>query len=375
MKILMILSNPFTHDPRVYNEAKSLIKVGHDVTILAWDKKGNNKAEEEKDKIKIIRSFNSKFMKILPYDILRLHHWWKKGFKDAVELFEKKDFDIIHCHNLDTLPIGIKLKKKYGKPLVYDAHEIWGYMVSKDLPGWWANYYLKKEKKIIQNADKIITVNEPLKDYFKNITKKPIKIVMNCKNLEDKEYKLTDNKKFTLLYIGVLSKSRFLIETVETVKEIPEVKLIIGGIGKKVYIEQLIKLCSKIKNIDFIGIVPTEKVIPMTKKADVVICIFDPNNKNNQVGLPNKVFEAAVCGRPLIVTKGLYYEKIVVEKNRFGISTEYNKKSLKEAILKLKNDKTLCEELGKNALRAAEKEYNWDKQKEKLLEVYSDLKK
>ena len=39
MNVLMTLSNPFTPDPRVYNEAKSLIKAGHKVTIITWDKK------------------------------------------------------------------------------------------------------------------------------------------------------------------------------------------------------------------------------------------------------------------------------------------------------------------------------------------------
>jgi len=39
MNILMTLANSFTHDPRVYNEARSLVKNGHNVTILAWDKK------------------------------------------------------------------------------------------------------------------------------------------------------------------------------------------------------------------------------------------------------------------------------------------------------------------------------------------------
>ena len=33
--VLMTLSNPFTHDHRVYNEAKLLVKVGHNVTVLA----------------------------------------------------------------------------------------------------------------------------------------------------------------------------------------------------------------------------------------------------------------------------------------------------------------------------------------------------
>lgn len=40
MNSLMTLSNPFTHDPRVYNEAKSLVKAGHEVTVIAWDKNG-----------------------------------------------------------------------------------------------------------------------------------------------------------------------------------------------------------------------------------------------------------------------------------------------------------------------------------------------
>jgi len=41
----------------------------------------------------------------------------------------------------------------------------------------------------------------------------------------------------------------------------------------------------------------------------------------------------------------------------------------------LKDDRLLCEELGKNALKAAVSEYNWIKQEEKLIEVYRDLEK
>jgi len=375
MKTLMILSNPFTHDPRVHNEAKSLIKAGHEVTILAWDKKRKNPSKEVKEGIQIVRSYNTKFMDLLPYDIFRLHFWWNKGYKDVLKLCEKKSFDVIHCHNLDTLPIGLKLKKKLGVKLVYDAHEIWGYMVAKDLPGWWVNYYLRKERNIIKYADKIITVNDPLNNYLSKITNKSIAIVMNCKSLQNTKYEPPSNKKFTLLYIGVLSKSRFLLELVEVVKKLSDVHLIIGGIGKQGYTESLKNKCSESENIDFIGVVSTDEVIPMTKKADVVVCILDPNNKNNQAGLPNKVFEAAVCGRPLIVTKDLYYEKIVVEKGKFGIAVEYTKEALKNAILKLKDDRLLCEELGKNALKAAVSEYNWIKQEEKLIEVYRDLEK
>ena len=158
----MTLANPFTHDPRVYNEARSLVKAGHKVTVLAWDRKGENPPKELKDGINIVRSYNTKFMDILPYDIFRLHFWWNKGYRDALRLHNEEPFDVIHCHDLSSLPIGVKLKKKLSLPLIYDAHEIWGYMVAKDLP-WW-RYYLWKEKSLLKYVDEIITVGEEYKN-------------------------------------------------------------------------------------------------------------------------------------------------------------------------------------------------------------------
>ncbi len=40
MKVVMTVSNPFKPDPRVYKEAKSLVKTGHKVIILAWVREG-----------------------------------------------------------------------------------------------------------------------------------------------------------------------------------------------------------------------------------------------------------------------------------------------------------------------------------------------
>ena len=83
MNILMILANPFTHDPRVYNEAMALIKAGHEVTVLAWDRKKEYPLKETKEGINIARVYNTKFMDFLPYDIFRLHFWWNEGVTRA----------------------------------------------------------------------------------------------------------------------------------------------------------------------------------------------------------------------------------------------------------------------------------------------------
>ena len=145
MNILMTLANPFTHDPRVYMEARSLIKAGHKVTVLAWDRIGNSPPYEVKDGIEIVRSYNTRLINFARYDIFKMYLWWNKGYRDALKLFKKKKFDIIHSHDLSSLKIGINLKKKYNLPLIYDAHEIFGYMIALDVPKFFARQALSTE--------------------------------------------------------------------------------------------------------------------------------------------------------------------------------------------------------------------------------------
>ena len=373
MNILMILSNPFVQDPRVYNEALSLIESGHKVTILAWDKKKEHPHTESKGGIKIVRSYNSLFMNILPYDIFRLHLWWIKGYYDALELHEKTPFDVVHCHDLDTLPIGVKLKKKLGLKLVYDAHELWGYMISNDIPTPWANYYLHKEKKLISYSDGFIIAEDKYADYFKTFTDKKLTSILNCKKIiSEKYFPPKKGATFTLLFIGRLSSTRFLLELIESVKGLKNVKCIIGGIGKAKFVDKLKQKCEEIKNVDFIGPVPLDEVIPMTQRADVVVCLVNPNIVNNKIATANKQFEAMVCCRPVICTKDTRSGEIT-EKEKCGIVVDYSIDSLREGIIKLRDDPKLCETLGKNALKAALDKYNWEKQEEKLIKIYEQI--
>jgi len=110
----------------------------------------------------------------------------------------------------------------------------------------------------------------------------------------------------------------------------------------------------------------------MTKKADAVFFMINPQDLNNRIGLGNKQFEAMVCGRPIICTKGTYSGEIT-EEEEVGLTVEYDKEGLKQAIVRLRDDAELRERLGRNALRAAATKYNWQKQEEKLIELYRSV--
>jgi glycosyltransferase involved in cell wall biosynthesis len=375
MNILMILDNPFTHDPRVYNEAKSLVDNGHKVTVLAWDKTGRNPENEIIDDINVVRSYNTKLMDIIKHDfIFRNHRWWKKGFSDAIKLHKKKSFDIVHCHDLYTLPIGVKLKKKLGLPLIYDSHEYWEYSINYALPKPLSNFYIWEEKKGILHADHIITVAEPMVEHFQSIGCKNITIVNNCKKKISEYYIKPDNEQFTLNYIGGISKKRFVCQAIEVWKTGKNITFVVAGFGsEEEKVRKLVNSNDSKNRILFLGKIPMNKVISETLKSDAVLCMLDPSINNNRVGAPNKLFEAMVCGRPVIATKDTYSGKLV-EKLDMGLAIDYNDKSFKNALIKLRENPKLCEKFGKNALEAAIREYNWKNQEQKLLSVYRGIK-
>lgn len=55
MKVLMLVSSPLLTDPRVYNEAQSLINASYEVTVLAWDREKNAPEHQVLDGIDVFR--------------------------------------------------------------------------------------------------------------------------------------------------------------------------------------------------------------------------------------------------------------------------------------------------------------------------------
>jgi len=372
MKVLMILSNPLMVDPRVYKEAKTLVEEGYGVTVIVWDRHQEHELETTLDGIKIIRIHNKGLMRILPNDIFRNPLWWRMAYRKGLKLYNSGyKFDVVHCHDLDTLQAGVWLKKKLGIKLIYDAHELWGYLIKGNVPEFIVKKAFNMEKKLTTRVDHIITVSKPFKEYFHSISQKPVTLVMNCKDLLYGSYTPPGNDIFTLLYIGGMKKRRFFPQIIDIVGNLDNVRLVLGGKKEDMYFEMK-KYSKKYDNIEFIGTVPSNEIIPLTRNADATFIIADPNSIHYQNTLFNKQFEAMVCGRPIIVTKRIYAGEMT-EGLKCGIVVEYTEESVKKAILSLRDSPELCKELGKNAFKAAKEKYNWKNEKRKLLKVYGEI--
>lgn len=366
VRILTIVSNDVLHDTRVLKEARALQAAGHEVVAIGWDRSGRLPAYEEWRGVPIHRIQTRGLLRLLAKDVFRNPLWWSRAYR----LARKLAFDVVHCHDLDTLSTGVRLKRATGKPLVYDSHEVFPYMIEEDLPKVVVNAAFRMERRLAPQADHTIAVNDAVKSYLDEVSGRPAVVVRNCSELLVDAYQPPPASPFTMVYVGTLHSSRFLVPAVEVVSEISNVRLVLAG--SKQLASVLQSLCAQHPNTQFLGLVPNDRVLPMTLEAHAVLCMFDPSHRINQVGLPNKVFEAMATGRPVIVTAGLSMAKLV-EQEECGLAVPYTKAGLRNALERLRDDPALAERLGRNGLAAAQREYNWAAEQRKLATLYQQI--
>ena len=128
-KVLMLLTNAFMPDPRVYQEAASLVKNGYAVKILCWDRGENLPENEVIDGIEIerirIRSVHSRGTSQVIFLLLL---WLKMLWCST-----KEKFDIVYCHDFDTLPVGLLIKALYKRVVIFDSHDVFSKSLSKSV--------------------------------------------------------------------------------------------------------------------------------------------------------------------------------------------------------------------------------------------------
>ena len=186
--VLMLLTNSYDPDPRVRQEALALIRMGCRVKLLAWDRDLKSPAFESMEGVEVERVFlPSKHgrgtTQIFFYAWLYLKMFWRAW---------RTSFDAVHCHDLDTLPLGFAVGKLKRKPIVYDSHESFPDMLEGNVHPAVQRALVRLENFFIRRIDLLITVGEKLRRHFDQRGARHSVVVGNWKRLE--EFSSTDEQ-------------------------------------------------------------------------------------------------------------------------------------------------------------------------------------
>jgi hypothetical protein len=121
-KIVMLLTNSFDPDVRVYKEASYLIEKGFHVSILCWDKEKDSSLQEDTiiDGIHVLRfripsKAGQGIKQVFPY---------MKYINACKRYFKSHESEYIHCNDLDGVVAGY-LSRKGKTKMVFDMHEFY----------------------------------------------------------------------------------------------------------------------------------------------------------------------------------------------------------------------------------------------------------
>lgn len=372
-KVLMILNNHYTHDPRVTAEAESLVRHGYEVKVIAWDRKRRYSNHEVINGVEVTRIKLPKIIYLLlPFEIMRIPIWQVLAYKKAKELYEKWRFSIVHVHDWPDLPVGTMIKKKLKTvALIYDSHEVWSYMFLRGrIPKFLREPLWRERYLVTKYVDVLITVSKEAAEYFLRFYPN-VRLVRNMKQIKKSEWKHPNTSTLKVVYIGGFNKNRCILELVEAISKIRhKIEGIFAGPEVK-GISDVIVMYSKNFPMKYLGFIPREQVLKVTKKGSLVYLVFKPKDPLYRIALANKLFEAMVTGRACLAGKGTASGKFV-EEYKIGLVINCNVEEIKKALIYLIENPKLIIKFGRRAYRVGHK-YNWEKEEKKLLEIYQEI--
>jgi glycosyltransferase involved in cell wall biosynthesis len=395
MKIGMILDKIFPPDPRVENEAVSLVKNGFDVYLFCLTY-GNQKKEEIIKGIKVKRYKSNKFMYKLSALVYTVPFYSFIMAKKINHFLQENKIDAIHIHDIQIAEAVFKANKSLKLPTVLDLHDnmpevIKFYPHLQKFPGKQLISPVKwkiKEEEFIKKATKICTVSKEFIDEVvcrTGISENKIVLVPNTvqkefyKNAKIHNPILTKYKgKFVLLYLGDTAIRRGLLTAIKAlpqlIKKIPNIKLVIVGSNTTDYL--LFNAVSSLKLSNYVDFEGWQNValFPSYIKASAICISPLYRNIQHDVAYANKLFQYMSFGKPLLVSNAIAQKKLIKKVKAGLVHIEKDSNDFAKNILMLYNDENLRLKFGENGKHFVENEFNWEKTSEKLIDLYINIK-
>lgn len=349
-RILHLSHTDIRSDSRILKELDALEKIsGVEIAGVGVSMSEGAAASKKAIRAKIIsiRLFSKSFT-ILPRPIRYGVNMCELTFRFLAYGLRFKP-DIVHCHDTLVLPVGVIIKILSRCKLIYDAHELESNkngqtrILSKAT--------LSIEKLAWSRIDLLISVSDSINSwYLNNLGEKKHLLVLNSPDISlgsgianskpghGRYFHETFNipaKKMVFLYIGILSQGRgieiclraFAQKSVDT-------HVVFMGYGQ---LASLVKeYQNKYKNIHLHDAVPHEMVVALAKHADVGLCFIENISLSDYYSLPNKLFEYAFSGLPILASNFPEIRRVVQE-YRLGWCCEVTEHDVYREINRIKS--------------------------------------
>jgi glycosyltransferase involved in cell wall biosynthesis len=336
-----------------YFMAEHLARRGHEVHVITSFDEGLPQESCEKGfYIHRVRMINIRLFGVL--------FFWRA----IVETIRKIDPDLVHTQSLCSgIPALI------SKKILKIPYAVWAQGSDVYHPDWFTQL---TSNMIVKNADSAIALTEDMKRVMQDLYDRDIAVVPNGFNIADypdePSFEDTATHGKSILFVGRLKSVKgvqYLITSMKKIhEEMPDARLILVGDGEER--ERLAALSIQLgiqQYVQFIGIVPHEKVKTFMQQADVFVL------PSLSEGLPIVILEAMACGLPIVASRVGGIPDILTNDTNGYLVEAKDTNDMANKIILLLSDDALRKKISDNN-RLLVKKYAWENVIFKLEKIY-----
>ena len=364
--------------PRMINTAKCLLRKSYEVLVIGWDRDCSYPPSESVEGIRVERigiragDMRGPINQFLPMTLFFVKAFWK---------LMKYNFKVIHCHNIDVLPLSYIVSRIKKTKLILEAHE-------PDYYAFWPkkwHVFLRiiqsLEKYFSKRADYVIVTNSYQVEKYRNSGIENIVLIgnypVNSIILEELPEEKFLREDLFIGRVGTIYQGTGIEEIIEAFQRLflrhRNIKLYFAGRILNGYTEEFNRLIDPIRDkVIVAGAYHFDDIQRHYEKIDISIMPYRKNAWFKNI-TPSKLFDSLANGVPVITTD-IGGVGDMLKKYNCGIIVEDGDiTGIERAIESLLVDVKLRKKMAQNGLDAIKKEHNWNLMEERLIKVYDEL--
>lgn len=358
-------------DGRIFHkECRSLARAGFHVTII-----GPHPSDAVADHVQI---------KSIPQDNVRFSRMTREVWRVYREALRQRA-DVYHFHDPELIPAGLLLRAT-GKKVIYDIHEdLPKDILSKHYLPRWSRHLISWMAKQVEvtacrHFSALVAVTPSIAERFHPLNKRTV-VVHNYPYPKEiifsqPSFSPWGMRRESVAYIGGITVRRGIREMVEAMSLLPDslpatLELAGNDVPKTADLQDIYHHPGWAR-VRHHGFLDRTSMFRLLNNVRAGLVLFHPE-PNHLEALPQKLFEYMGAGIPLIASDFPLWRRIIGAAGCGILVDPLDPRAIALVIEHMLRHPAEAEEMGRRGQTTVLKQYNWDTEAEKLVNLYSGL--
>ncbi|MDQ0645035.1 glycosyltransferase [Microbacterium murale] len=335
---MLILSfSPIAADARVLKQVRRFTQ-DFDVTTCGYGPAPDGVVEHVE--IPMDKRYNDLDGKLITLKRYRKAYWRLSAVEWSRQALRGRRFDIAIANDVEAVPVAVKLRPRRGvladlheySPRLHDDNEAWARRITP-----WFNWVVGR---YVTRASAWTTVSRGIVDEYEKNFGFRAELVTNAAPYQDSHPRPV-GVPIRLVHSGACLRNRQLHVIAQAAARLPDdvtldFYLTANDPG---YLDELKEIASASSNVVVHDPVPYAQLATTLNAYDVGVHVLPPVNFNNQLALPNKLFDYVQARLGILIGPSVEMERYVRELDIGAVSDDFTEDSVHRSMAALTPEK------------------------------------